>query len=386
MKPCGTTYCTRTLAHKRMGYLDSMLEHEEWLDDLTSLEKLSAFVVLMTLCGITIYRKELSANHVYAEELKLRKPMLEEEQDSTLGTRLQSVNSEQIIAGAKELYSTQEDNLRELYYQQQDGLKTLFSLLSTENLISGAADFYQKQQERILELYLRQQDRLHELYSWFLAYSANPPSAAYLLELGWELEMNWKIMVGESKSPFSFFSHLIYVACFGSDAEKDKNDGTTSGKPLLGLMPAEMAAFSILSYLSSEDLFTMAQVSRRFQKFADSDAVWKAAWKVRFKGVWESEAVQAAALRWHCHLDRYKNPILPTGMTWKFFFSVFELSWLDWVLAGCNSENLCLVGIHGSVFDVTEFLNDHPGSPDTLMESSGRGSTEVSEKLGKDWS
>ncbi len=366
-----------------MWYLEDICGHEEWLDDLTALEKFSALVILMALCGITVYRKELSANHVYAEELQHRKPKLQDEQDSTLRTLLLCVHSEQVIAGAKEFYSTQEDNLRDLYYQQQDGLKTLYSSLSTENIISGVADFYQKQQERLLEIYLRQQDRLHELYSWFLTCSVNPPSATYLLELRRELEMNWKAVVGESKSPFSFFSNLIHAARFGSDAKQDKDDGTTSGKPLLGQMPAEIAAFSILSYLSSEDLLTMAQVSYGFQTFADSNAVWKAAWEVRFKGVWGSEAIQNAVLRWHCHLDRRKYPILPTGMTWKVFFSVFELSWLDWVLAGCNSENLCLVGIHGSIFDVTQFLNNHPGSSDTLMEHSGRNSTEVSEKLGK---
>ncbi len=375
--------CPRTLAHKRMWYLEDICGHEEWLDDLTAFEKFSVLVILMALCGITIYRKELSANHVYAEELQPKKSKLQYEQDLTLRTRLLSVNSEQAIAGAKEFYSTQEDNLRELYYRQQDGLKTLFSLLSTENLISGAADFYQTQQERLLELYLRQQDRLHELYSWFLTCSENPSPATHLLELRRELEMNWKTVVGESKSPFSFFSNLIYAACFGSDAKQDKGDGTTSGKPLLGLMPAEIAAFSISSYLSSEDLLNMAQVSHGFQKFADSNAVWKAAWEVRFKGVWELEAIQNAALRWHCHLDRGKYPILPTDMTWKLFFSVFELSWLDWVLAGCNSESLCLVGIHGSIFDVTQFLDNHPGSSDTLMEKSGRNSTEVSVKLGK---
>ncbi len=366
-----------------MEYLEYICGREQWLDDLTALEKCTALVVLVALCCVTIFRKELSANHVYAEELQCKNPP--DKQDSTTQrTRLLSVSSEQIIAGAKEFYSMQQDNLRVLYFNQQDGLKTFFSPLSTENIISGATDFYQKQQERLLELYLRQHDYLHELYSWFLTCSANLPSVPCLLELRLELEMHWKTVLGESKSPFSFLSNLIYVAYYGSSDSKqdeDDDDDTTSGKPLLGLMPAEIAAFSIMSYLSAEDIFTMAQVSHGFQRFADSDAVWKVAWWMRFKGVWESAAVQNAALRWHWHLDeRYNYPILPTGMTWKLFFSVFELSWLDWVLAGCNSESLCLVGIHGSIFDVTQFLDKHPGSPDTLMEKSGRNSTEVSEQ------
>ncbi len=371
----------RALARKSMELLELICGPEPWLDDLTSVEKFTALIVLMTLCGITIFRKELSANHVYAEELQREKPP--DEQDTNLRTFLLSVSSEQVIAGAKEFCCDQEESLQELYFRQQDGLKTLFSSMSTENIIAGATDFYHKQQERLFELYLRQHNRLHELYSWFLTCSANPPSVARLLELRCELEMNWKNVLGESKSPFSFLSNLIYVAYYGSDSKEDKDGDTTSGKPLLGLMPAEIAAFSIMSYLASEDLFTMAQVSHGFEKFANSDAVWKAAWWVRYKEVWESSATQNAALRWHCHSDSRNYPILPAGMTWKLFFSVFELSWLDWVLAGCNSENLCQIGIHGSIFDVTQFLDKHPGSPDTLMEKSGRNSTEVSEKLGK---
>ncbi len=364
-----------------MEYLEYICGHEEWVDALT-VEKITVLVVFMALCGVTIFRKELSANHVYAEELH-REKAPDEKYSPTRRARLLPVNSEQIISGAKEFYSMQQYNLRELYISQQDGLRAFFSSLSTENIISGATEFYHKQQERLLELYLRQSDYLYERYSWFLTCSANPPSVSRLLELRLELEMHWKTVLGESKSPFSFLSNLIYVAYYGSsESKQDENDGTGSGKSFLGLMPAEIAAFCIMSYLSSEELFTMAQVSHGFQKFADSDAVWKVAWRMRFKGVWESAAVRSAASLWHCHLDERQNnyPILPTGMTWKFFFNVFELSWLDWVLAGCNSESLCLIGIHGSIFDVTQFLNEHPGSPDTLMEKSGRNSTEVSEK------
>jgi hypothetical protein len=51
-------------------------------------------------------------------------------------------------------------------------------------------------------------------------------------------------------------------------------------------------------------------------------------------------------------------------------------------LAGMNTHDRCLVGIHGNIYDITPFLFSHPGSPDTLMVHSGRDATAFFEDLG----
>lgn len=67
---------------------------------------------------------------------------------------------------------------------------------------------------------------------------------------------------------------------------------------------------------------------------------------------------------------------------WKAFFSEFEASWLDWVAAGQNSEASCIVGLHGHLYDVTEFMHSHPGSPETLMDNAGADATDFFEDVG----
>ena len=67
---------------------------------------------------------------------------------------------------------------------------------------------------------------------------------------------------------------------------------------------------------------------------------------------------------------------------WKVFFSEFEASWVGWVAAGQNSEHCCLVGLHGRIYDITDFMHSHPGSPETLMDNAGADATEFFEDVG----
>ena len=67
---------------------------------------------------------------------------------------------------------------------------------------------------------------------------------------------------------------------------------------------------------------------------------------------------------------------------WKEFFFEFEASWLEWLAAGQNHESSCLVGVHGRLFDITEFMHEHPGSPETLMDNAGADASEMFEDVG----
>lgn len=42
----------------------------------------------------------------------------------------------------------------------------------------------------------------------------------------------------------------------------------------------------------------------------------------------------------------------------------------------------CWIGLHGLVFDLTSFLNEHPGGPDVIVSVSGRDCTREFEDVG----
>jgi len=46
-------------------------------------------------------------------------------------------------------------------------------------------------------------------------------------------------------------------------------------------------------------------------------------------------------------------------------------------LAEHNREGDCFIGIRGKVYDVTEFVDRHPGGRDQLLRGSGRDATLV---------
>ena len=49
--------------------------------------------------------------------------------------------------------------------------------------------------------------------------------------------------------------------------------------------------------------------------------------------------------------------------------------YLDYVLAGRNTPNRCLLGLHGHVFDFTDFADAHPGLSDPVVAECGRDAT-----------
>mmetsp|Transcript_26745 Transcript_26745/g.79006 ORF Transcript_26745/g.79006 Transcript_26745/m.79006 type:complete len:570 (-) Transcript_26745:107-1816(-) len=71
-----------------------------------------------------------------------------------------------------------------------------------------------------------------------------------------------------------------------------------------------------------------------------------------------------------------------THMSMKDFYFTFGQAWLNYTLAGQNSNSRCLIGLHGHVFDITDFFEQHPGSPETLLVQSGRDATHFFEDLG----
>eukprot|EP01025_Chloroclados_australasicus_P055872 TRINITY_DN6861_c0_g2_i1.p1 TRINITY_DN6861_c0_g2~~TRINITY_DN6861_c0_g2_i1.p1 ORF type:complete len:142 (-),score=19.66 TRINITY_DN6861_c0_g2_i1:233-658(-) len=47
-----------------------------------------------------------------------------------------------------------------------------------------------------------------------------------------------------------------------------------------------------------------------------------------------------------------------------------------------TDEKSCYLAIHGKVYDVTEFLEEHPGGYDIILQSTGRDATDDFEDIG----
>ena len=118
------------------------------------------------------------------------------------------------------------------------------------------------------------------------------------------------------------------------------------------------------------------------------------------------------------------------GHTWRSLFFEFDECWQDWVLAGHNrrltisaataatalastpppststgtesgteafsvaatpmpqapsvdrAQQRCLVALHGGIYDLSQFLDQHPGSPETLLDNAGSDTTGFFEDVG----
>lgn len=71
-----------------------------------------------------------------------------------------------------------------------------------------------------------------------------------------------------------------------------------------------------------------------------------------------------------------------TSPSMKDFYLMFGQSWVEFTIAG-RTESPTLVGIHGHVFDLTTFLDEHPGTPETIITmGGGRNATSFFEAVG----
>lgn len=135
----------------------------------------------------------------------------------------------------------------------------------------------------------------------------------------------------------------------------------------------------IASFLHPRDIVTLNCVSRSYNNFLEdtqhgmASAIWKTLWLRDYGWIVLEWGVGKEALRRsNCTQWEYS----------KEFYFRFKESYLNYVLAGKNTFDQCLVGIHSNIYDITPFLLLHPGSPDTLMAHSGRDATAFFEDMG----
>lgn len=148
--------------------------------------------------------------------------------------------------------------------------------------------------------------------------------------------------------------------------------------PLMRNIPPDVHV-QIASFLHPRDVVTLSCVSKSYHNITHdsnnttSAAIWKTLWHRDYAWVvFRWEIGKLALERSNCTLWSYS----------KDFYFLFDQSHLDYVLAGHNTLNSCLVGIHSNIYNITPFLFSHPGSPDTLMVHSGRDATNFFDDMG----
>jgi hypothetical protein len=128
---------------------------------------------------------------------------------------------------------------------------------------------------------------------------------------------------------------------------------------------------NILSFFNTRDVVNLASVNKSMRRLVDhgetATAIWKTLWHRDYSWIVESWDVGRQALR--------RSAITRTPHFDKDFYFRFGLGYLNYVLAGQDSTDRCLVGLHGHIYDMTSFILSHPGSPETVMVHAGRDAT-----------
>lgn len=132
----------------------------------------------------------------------------------------------------------------------------------------------------------------------------------------------------------------------------------------------------LLSYLDTHEIVTISITSPRMRENFTSDIIWEQLWRVTYGRHWRHAIIRQLRESRDIYWDPADN-FGPPQTGWYHFYLAFEVCWLDWLLAGYATEDKCLLAIDNAIYDVTDFMFDHPGSPETLSEGAGCDATEL---------
>lgn len=137
----------------------------------------------------------------------------------------------------------------------------------------------------------------------------------------------------------------------------------------------------IVSYLANHDIACLMATSHKMYKDISADFIWEQLWLQTYSAMWQHPEIrkirEGRGIFW--------DPILnygPPQQGWFRFFLLFEVSWIDYLLAGYCTHSRCLVGVNNAIVDVTNFIHVHPGSPETLTEGAGCDATDTFNEIG----
>ena len=312
-------------------------------------------VLVATLSAITIFRRQISCNHVYAEQ----------GDDSPPGERRRQVSVTWNEKEAEEFL-----NGAGLYYSGSPLLSMVLKFCSVFDLSSSSSSAEGGGNSSNVSPLLKLNKNV---------------SAGDLLELAGNYYCGEPVTSLLLRKPIRIpIARAIQVAGFRAGEENTANTEKSEVQntdDMLGL-PVD-AWIHVMSFLKPKDIVNFSCTSRAFQKWVNegetSNLLWKTLWRRDYAWVLQKWTVgQKAVARSGVGM---KEEAEPPHFSKEVYFT-FGLCYLDYVLAGCNTCDECLVGIGGHIYDMSLFLLNHPGSPETVMVHAGQDATDFFRRIG----
>jgi hypothetical protein len=319
-------------------------------------------VLLVALLAITIFRKEMSCNHCYTEH---------EEKE----------NGSSVISSSRSHLTAAAASQAELESRRR------FDDLETDCLLEKAGCYCSGTFDLLVTILTTLHKRL-------------PKAMANVM---WESLSSWWVVAAERQrldeildGAESWCVSPPHAHPVNTTVSRIAEDKATHRKtcptpfPAADGLPTD-ATVHILSFLHPKDVTSLSCVSQQFLFAIDdecseiSTALWKTLWYRDYAWIVEAWDVgREAANRSFQRSERDEHITthsLGDVLFTKAFYFRFGLSYLNYVLAGQCTAERCLVGLGGHIYDLTGFLDQHPGSPETVIVHAGRDASAVFESM-----
>ena len=294
-------------------------------------------LLVATLSAITIFRRQISCNHVYAEQ----------DMERRLSVRWNEREAEEML------------NRAGLFFSGSPLFSLVLHIAKFFRIVSGFEGVEIDSRSTSPLQRIKQNVSTGDLLELAGNFYCGEPVASLLLRRPLHIP-----------SPRSIKPHLSLTNGISDDADD-----------MLGL-PAD-AWIHVMSFLKPIDVVTFSCASKSCQKWVESgessNLLWKSLWRRDYEWILQRWTVgKKAASR---SLTDKSAPFEPPQFS-KFVYFRFGLCYMDYVLAGCNTFDDCLVGIAGHIYDMSLFLLSHPGSPENVMVHAGQDATEFFHRIG----
>jgi len=302
----------------------------ELTDTLYTIAKLyAAQIILITfLSAVTIYRREMSCNHVYVQDEEDHANVETEEEESL---RYQQHESE-------------EQQHCEEWDQLLDGAGTWGS---GEALLNITFSLWSTCKEE-------QVDIIPEFSSMYLSRELLVASFLSRCSLTLSRDSSSGSCIVKNMASHSSVSELA---------------------PICRDIPSD-AHVLIFSFLHPKDVVSFACCDNASHQLVDNPLndsslhIWKSLWERDYAWLITTWPLGQKA---HERETRRNRPID------KLLYFEFGRTYVNYLLAGHSTYESCLVGVHGNIYDISNFLEEHPGSPETLLAHAGRDATQTFE-------
>jgi hypothetical protein len=223
-------------------------------------------------------------------------------------------------------------------------------------------------------------------------------SKYYLIEIGifiilWIITVNRRKLSSndEYRKNNAESTDVKQKRAHGNKVNIEKEKKHTSSAPIVAATDKPAICLSnfstevninIMTYLTNHDIFSLMASSKRMYVDLSSDFIWEQMWIQTYAVMWQHPEIRKIRESRGIFWDPMQNFGHPHQGWFRFFF-LFEVSWMDMLLAGYCTQSRCLVGLHNTtIADVTSFVESHPGSPETLTEGAGCDASEAFGEIG----